>query len=146
MNWKSSVKRCSLAHGLISVRVKKAMLPWGVLCSTNMSSEDFIAFIFFLSHCQCCLTKVKVNWACFLVPLCKPSAPINLMQVIIVFGSERLDFFLDEDWQFDGCSGNGADGFEVHGGWGVRLRSHDSDGRQTLAHGGESLLAEVPLF
>lgn len=55
------------------------------------------------------------------------------MQVIIVFGSERLDFFLDEDWQIDGCSGDGADGFEVHGGW-VGEAPQSRQRRQTDRH------------
>lgn len=60
--------------------------------------------------------KVKVNRACFPISPCKPTKAISLMQVIIVFGTERLNFFLDEDWHFDGCSGRRADGFEVHDG------------------------------
>lgn len=67
------------------------------------------------------------------------------MRVIIVFGTERLHFFLDEDWQFDGCRGRRTDGFEVHDGWeGEALQSRQR--HETDTHACESVPAEVPLF
>lgn len=92
----------------------KVMLHQG-FCVVGGFHSFFPLSLNLLRHCLFYLTKVQVNWARFLAPLCKPTT-VSLMQVIIVFGTERLAFFLDEDWQFDGCSGRGTDGFEVRGG------------------------------